>query len=135
MDKATQLLCTFCEVDKLDSIIELIKDKYEIAFGSIYILENLNTPNTLCCTYNVMTPTDSKEFPLATISLHRKKATNTLYTINALNMLVAELNEGKLDRNFKVNWEDYRNCILVAAYDKLKKINTRLKTIIKLEQK
>ena len=131
----TQLLCTFCAVDKLDSTIELIKEKYEIAFGAIYVLENLDAPDTLCCTYNVVTPTDTKEFPLATISLHRKKATNTLYTINALNMLVAELNGGKMDKNFKVNWDDYRNCILVAAYDKLKKINTNLKTIIRLEEK
>ena len=53
------------------------------------------------------------KFPEATISLHRKKATNTLYTINALNMLVAELNGGKLDQNAEI---ERVHCFSIGCY-------------------
>jgi hypothetical protein len=36
-----------------------------------------------------------------TILLHRKKESNTLYTINALNDLIKELNEGKADTSLE----------------------------------
>ena len=45
------------------------------------------------------------ENPLpGTILLHRKKESNTLYTINALNALVRQLNNGMLDNRFIINW-------------------------------
>ena len=47
-----------------------------------------------------------------TILLHRKKDSNTLYTINALNDLIKSLNGGIIDTSFKVDWQDYKNCIL-----------------------
>lgn len=129
----TQLLCTFCTPESLDSTLKKIVDTYDIAFETIYVLENLDTPNSLCCTYNVNIGAALRgEIPEATISLHRKKATNTLYTINALNLLIAELNGGVVDRNFIVSWDDYRNTILVTAYNKLKKITTKLNKIVKL---
>jgi len=37
-----------------------------------------------------------------TISLHRKKITNTLYTINALNELIKTINNGVLDTKYQV---------------------------------
>ena len=46
-----------------------------------------------------------------TISLHRKKNTNTLYTINALNDLIRELNAGKLDKTYPIKWENYKNSL------------------------
>jgi hypothetical protein len=129
---STQLLCTFSAVDFLETSLAQIVSNYSIAFDTIYVLENVDVPASLCCTYNI--PVDSvvgANVPDATISLHRKKATNTLYTINALNALVAELNDGKVDKRFMVPWEDYRNTILVTAYGKLKRINTKLYKIIK----
>jgi hypothetical protein len=39
-----------------------------------------------------------------TILLHRKKETNSLYTINALNTLIKSLNNGFLDKNYMVDW-------------------------------
>jgi hypothetical protein len=67
------------------------------------------------------------------ILVHRKKESNTLYTINALNTLVKELNDGVLDKNFRVNWTDYRNCILLTKGPELKRVNTKLFRIIELE--
>lgn len=131
----TQLLCTFCTNETLDATLKKIVDTYDIAFDTIYVLENLENPNSLCCTYNVDSDAQIRgEIPEATISLHRKKATNTLYTINALNLLIAELNGGHTDKGFKVPWEDFRNTILVTAYNKLKKITTKLNKIVKVSE-
>jgi len=65
-----------------------------------------------------------------TISLHRKKMTNTLYTINALNDLIRELNGGRLDKSYQINWEDYQNCLLLTNENGLNKIPTKIYTII-----
>jgi len=131
----TQLLCTFCTEETLEETLQKITICYDIAFNSIYILENLDEEGALCCTYNVVADADIREpIPPSTISLHRKKQTNTLYTINALNKLVAEQNEGVVDKNFQVNWNELRNMILVTQYGHFKKINTKVKRIIKLDE-
>lgn len=130
----TQLLCTFCTEDTLEETIEKIVACYTIAFNSIYILENVDETGALCCTYNVDASAEIKEpIPPSTISLHRKKQTNTLYTINALNMLVAEQNDGQIDKSFQVDWTNLNNTILVTQYGHLKKINTKIREIIKLD--
>lgn len=130
-----QLLCSFATEETLADVIESIINTYSICYDSIYVLDNVDVPGSLCCTYNVDVSDGSPlRIPDATISLHRKKATNTLYTINCLNQLVLELNNGKLDRNFQIPWENYRNCILVTAYGKIKRINTKLRTIIKISE-
>jgi len=131
----TQLLCTFTTVSLLDATLAQIVTTYDVAFDTIYILENADDPDSLCCTYNIITNSPVRStIPDATISLHRKKATNTLYTINALNLLVAELNGGRVDARFQVPWEEYRNVILVTAYNKLKRINTKLLKIVRVSQ-
>lgn len=129
----TQLLCTFTTTELLEKTLASIKSSYDIAFDTIYILYNVEDPEQICCTYNinVEAPLKKMEIPDGTISLHRKKLTNTLYTINALNSLVISLN-GSMDKNYKINWEDYKNTILVTAYGKLKIVRTELKTIKKV---
>jgi hypothetical protein len=84
------------------------------------------------CTYNVDFA-NVANFIDNTILVHRKKESNTLYTINALNMLIKELNHGHLDPTYKVDWNDYRNCILLTRGNELKRINTRLHEIIELK--
>ena len=135
MDNST-LLCTFTTEDMLQETLNKIVKSYDILFGTIYVLENTEDPSSICCTYNVNanSPLKTGEIPESTISLHRKKATNSHYTINALNLLVAELNEGKLDREFSIPWENYKNSILVTAYSKLKVIHTNLRGIIELTE-
>lgn len=128
----TQLLCTFTTEDDLQKTIEHIQRSYEIAFNSIYVLENLDEKGVLCCTYNIVADAPIHEpVPPSTISLHRKKQTNTLYTINALNKLVEE-QHGKIDPTFQVEWEQIRNTILVTQYGQLKKIPTKIQEIVRL---
>lgn len=131
--QSTLLLCTFCTTDDLHETLVTIAENFEVVFDSIYVLENVDTASSLCCTYNIVVQPNTK-IPEATISLHRKKLTNTLYTINALNLLVAELNGGVVDKKFQIPWQEYKNTILVTAYGKLKKINTRLLSIVKTNE-
>ena len=70
-----------------------------------------------------------------TISLHRKKQTNTLYTINALNRLIESLNNGVLDTSYKIIWENYRNCLLTTNELGLKQINTNIHEIVRIKIK
>jgi hypothetical protein len=82
------------------------------------------------CTYNVEFEEDFVENVQDTISLHRKKQSNSLYTINALNEIIRSLNNGVLDKSFPVPWENYRNTLLLTNETGLNKIPTRIYTII-----
>lgn len=127
----TQLLCTFTYKGQLDETLDKIKDAYEIAFDKIFVLSNDNHDTELFCTYNIDTTEDYEILP-KTISIHRKKKTNTLYTINALNQLIRKLNDGELDKTYQIPWEDYTDSLLVTNNDEFKKINTSLYDIIQL---
>ena len=50
-----------------------------------------------------------------TISIHRRKENNVLYTINGLNYLIKSLNNNILDKEYKVNWDDYSNSALLVT--------------------
>ena len=129
----TQLLCTFTTKDGLDDIIKSISDAYIIVFNKIYVLQNEDNINELICTYNVDT-SESVDYNKVsgTISLHRKKQTNTLYTINALNECIKNLNNGVLDQKFMIPWENFKNMLLITNSDGLNKINTRIYKIEKI---
>ena len=129
----TQLLCTFTTKSELDKTLKKIKSVYNIVFNKIYILQNENNTDELICTYNV-DKSSSIDFNdvKGTISLHRKKHSNTLYTINALNELIKNLNNGVLDTNFTIPWENFKNMILVVNADGLNRINTRIYKIEKI---
>ena len=129
----TQLLCTFTTKDGLDEIIKSIVDSYTIVFNKIYVLQNENNINELICTYNVDNE-NGVDYNVVegTISLHRKKHSNTLYTINALNECIKNLNNGVSDNNFVVPWENFKNMLLVTNATGLNKINTRIYKIEKI---
>ena len=126
----TQLLCTFTKRNKFYETIDIIIACNEIVFDKIYAFQNENDHHQLICTYNVEYDEDFVENVPDTISLHRKKNTNTLYTINALNNLIRELNDGKLDKTFPIEWENYKNCLLLTNENGFTKIPTRIYTII-----
>ena len=129
----TQLLATFTTKTELDDTIEKIKGAYTIAFKKIYVLQNESSVNELICTYNVDLEKGADYNDVkGTISLHRKKHSNTLYTINALNEVIASLNNGLIDSKFIVPWENFKNTLMVTNSDGLNKIPTRIYKIIKI---
>lgn len=125
-----KLFCTFTHIDNLDKTLEFIKEAYSIVYNKVFVLKT-NQINETVITYNI-DPGNLNSFPDNTILVHRKKDSNTLYTINALNMLVMELNNGVMNKNFMVNWSDYRNTILLTRGNELKKLQTSLFKIVEV---
>jgi len=127
-----RLYCTFVPEENIENIVDRIKTSYSILFDKIFVLESLDGEKIML-TYNVDMGNSSGDFLINnTILVHRKKQTNTLYTINALNELIKSLNNGYLDKSYKVNWNDYRNCILLIQTDGFNRVDTKVKTIINL---
>ena len=131
----TQLLCTFTNKEELQNTLQLIRETYHIVYNYIYVLQNKGNLDELFITYNIDT-TLKPERPLEdTILVHRKKQSNTLYTINALNELVKEENGGVLDKNYSIDWDKFRNSIIVTNVEGTKKISTRIFEVIEFNQK
>ena len=127
-----KLYCTFTNIDDIGLILQKIQSSYVILFNKIFVLESLDGEKIML-TYNVdMGNTRGESMIDNTILVHRKKQTNTLYTINALNELIKSLNNGVLDKTFAIEWENYKNCILLIQTEGLNRIDTKVKEIIKL---
>jgi hypothetical protein len=125
----TQLLCTFCSKRDLDDSVELIKLGTSIVFDKIYVFENMEQSDSIICTYNVE-KTDDFVQNSKTMAIHRKKETNTLYTINALNEAIRKDNNGVLDKKFSLDWAQYRNSLLLTNDQGLNIVRTKLYKII-----
>jgi len=127
-----KLFCTFIEHNRLTEVIGTLTQRYAILYNKIFVLESPDT-DELILTYNIdVMNTSSKNALPSTILLHRKKESNTLYTINALNTLIRELNGGVLDTNYRVSWPDFRNTILLTQDGGLRKVHTKIHTIVEL---
>ena len=131
----SQLLATFTTKDNLDETTSNIENAYSIIFNKIYVLQNEDNVNELICTYNIdVEGSVDYNKVKGTISLHRKKHSNTLYTINALNECIKNLNNGVMDNKFMVPWENFKNMLMVTNSDGLNKINTRIFKIINIDK-
>jgi hypothetical protein len=126
-----KLFCTFSPKDKLEEVLDTIKSEYVIMYGKIFVLESEESDEFLC-TYNIEVQSTNTRVLPNTILLHRKKETNTLYTINSLNLLIKSLNEGILDTSFRVEWQNYRNTVLLTQGDDLRKLSTKIHKIVNL---
>jgi hypothetical protein len=129
---ANKLFCTFTAPEELDNTLNTLTTKYTILYSKIFVLESLSTEEYVC-TYNIDTFNMEQQSVLPnTILLHRKKESNTLYTINALNALIKSLNSGILDTNYRITWLDYKNSILLIQSNDLNIIQTKIHKIINL---
>jgi hypothetical protein len=129
---ANKLFATFSKKEDIDKTIEVIATRYTILFNKIFILESKDSDEFIC-TYNIDPGNMSTTSVLPnTILLHRKKESNSLYTINALNTLVKTLNNGVVDPNYKIEWADYKNTILLTNGPDLRKLETTIYKIVNL---
>jgi len=125
-----KLYCTFIQEEEVDVVIKEIVEGYDILFNKIFVLSSLDE-DKLMLTYNIDIPHSNYNLHLPnTILVHRKKQTNTLYTINALNEVIKYLNNGVLDTSYQVDWSNFRNSLLLTRPGGFKKVRTRLKDII-----
>ena len=132
----TTLLATFCERIDLDITLQKIKEQFSISNSKIFLLKNKDDENKIIFTYNIALTEDKIQFNQkipGTVSLHRKKETNTLYTINSLNKIVLnETQSSIVDKSHIINWGEYQNCILIIKNKELLKINTELEAILEI---
>ena len=129
-DLNNKLFCTFTDLEGLDTLIEEIQSKYIIMYNKMFVLEIVGKDEYVV-TYNV-DQGNVHTIPENTILVHRKKESNTLYTINALNELIKKLNGGVVDTNYKIDWQHYRNCVLLTQHNDLNQLNTKIHKIIEI---
>jgi hypothetical protein len=120
----TQLLCTFSGINSYQNDINLIKEFYKVDGGKIYILKNSENQAEIFLTYNVE-KNNERHFP-RTISVHRKKDFNVLYSINALNELIKQENNGIFSNTYQVDWTRFKDSIIVVNDGKVKIMHTKL---------
>jgi hypothetical protein len=130
-DYMNKLFCTFSSKNELEVTLETIQNQYKILFNKIFVLY-IESTDEYVCTYNVDSVNMSNSLLENTILLHRKKESNTLYTINALNDLIKSLNAGVLDTSYIIDWNEYKNCILLTHSGDLRKLDTKIYKIISL---
>ena len=136
-NKRGALLSSFIMTDSEEQIqeeVEYIVNNIEITNNLIFLLEEKENPLKKIITYNAVVE-KGKSFNerLFTMRMHRKKQTNTLYTINALNAAVASQHEGKTGKDLKLDWTQYENSILLTAGKELKVHPVEVNKIFKIE--
>ena len=127
-----KLFTTFVKEENLEETIKEITRRYSILYNKIFVLK-IEGKDELICTYNIdsFNISDNDVMP-NTILLHRKKETNSLYSVNSLNSLVKELNMGKIDNKYPIQWENYKNSLLLVSDGELNIYPTKIFTIINL---
>lgn len=128
-DLMNRLFCSFTQKDKLEEKLAEINSQYKILYSKIFVLASPESDEYLC-TYNIEVEDQETKILGNTILLHRKKETNTLYTINALNMVIMSLNNGILDSKFPIDWPEYRNSVLLTQSSGFRKLNTIVHKIV-----
>lgn len=124
-----QLLCTFSNAEDFRKTAEEIRKFYEVYSSRIFAFVNDKNPKEIYLTYNVLhMKKDAPKFP-NTILIHRKKQTNTLYTLNAMNRLIEEEN-GQADKTYMVQWELYGNSLIITGDVSIRIIPLKIHSII-----
>lgn len=130
----TQLLCLFTTKQDLDRSLQFVLDNYDIINPNIFVLENRNKSDELFITFNIEKGSAAIQSEWKTILVHRKKESNTIYTINALNEVVKDKNGGQLDKSYVIEWAEFKNSILTTASGGYKKIPTKVHSTINLAE-
>lgn len=125
----SKLFVTFTKEENLEETLKEIQRRYTILHNKIFVLQ-VEGKDELICTYNVDTFNISDKIMPNTILLHRKKESNSLYSVNSLNALVKELNCGKLDNRYEIPWENYKNSLLLVSNGELNIHKTKIHSII-----
>ncbi len=124
-----QLLCTFSNAKDFRQTAEEIRKFYEVYSNRIFAFINVKNPKEVYLTYNVLNmQRNALKFP-NTILIHRKKQTNTLYTLNAMNRLIEEEN-GQADKTYIVKWELYENSLIITGDVSIRIIPLKISTVI-----
>ena len=126
----SNLLCTFVHRNDLELILQFIEQSYELDNNIIFVLSNMDQPSQYYCTYNVV---GQYELTKNTILIHRKSDTNTLYTINALNQIIRNMNNGLVDNDMIIPWNRYSDMMILSSDYDIIKIPLKLEKIHRIK--
>jgi hypothetical protein len=126
----SQLLCTFSSFKTYEKEVLALAEFYSIEENRVYVLANVDCAGEAFLTFNVER-CDGNFYP-RTISVHRKKDYNVLYSINALNELIKRENGGNLSTQHEIAWSNYRNSLITTKDGMLKITPTKLVKIIRI---
>ena len=127
----TQLICTFVKKYQIEDVLNDIKSEFTVLNGKVFLLKSTELTNELVLSYNVLLDSH-KTFLSGSILVHIKKETNTIYTINALNELIMNLNNGVLDKSYPIEWEKYQDIMLLKKPDGLKVLRMEIVRVYSL---
>lgn len=125
------MLCTFVQKCDLGLVLDYIQRTYELNSNLIFVFSNIENPQQLYCTYNVV---GNYDLTANTILVHRKSDSNTIYTINALNQIIRQVNNGLLDMTYQIDWAMYTNNLILFQNDEIVKIDLKLEKIHKVNR-
>jgi hypothetical protein len=121
-------LASFVYVDKVDTFKKYLQKRFKIEEENIFQYSYFED-NKKIITYRVSlvdnTKIDMSSIYPPTIIVHKKG--ECFYTINALNKLIETLNDlenGNINYlEYKINWDEYQNKIIIIKNDELKIID------------
>ena len=128
------LLASFVSKEELYDAIDQICATINIPKDLIFVFINEDNPQDYVLTYNMNPEFANVKFTTIwrnTISVHRKKHTNTLYSLNAMNEYIKSRNHGVLDKSYQIDWSQFQNSFMIIKGGKFKTIPLRL---VKLNQ-
>jgi len=125
-----QLMCRFSNSKTYTNDIDDIQKNCTLIDNKIFVLANENNLREIYLTFNIEKKENVKVRYPSTISIHRKKQTNTLYTLNAMNRLIEEENNGVFDNTYQLQWELYKDSIILINDPGVKIVPLKLFSII-----
>lgn len=125
-----QLLCTFSTPDDFKKTAKEILKFYNVYNNNVFVFCNIKNQKEIFLTYNVINTSGKfSKFP-NTILIHRKKQSNTLYSLNALNVLVKE-EHGCIDKTYILDWKLYQNSLIISGDVSVRIIPLQINCVIK----
>ena len=110
------LLASFVPHDSVDEAFEKISSVAGVDKNRIFVFK-VQSLDDYIFTYNIEADLANTKFSSIwqdTISIHRKKETNTLYTVNALNQIIKAVNNGVIDKTYQLDWSIYQNSFILT---------------------
>jgi hypothetical protein len=120
------LLMSFSSESEYKTHLQVIREIYRPE-SSLFVIQNRYDDNEIYITfntqYNFKTP--------GIIKINKKRETNTLFSVDAVNHL-SILENGKIDKDWIPNWNEFENCLLLMRDGEFSVTPTKIKEIIKL---
>jgi len=125
----SNLLCVFTTQRDVDGVVESIIETYELESNRIFVFSNEENPIQYYCTFNVV---GEYQLSKSTISVHRKSESSTLYTINALNEIIKNVNNGIFEEGYRIDWDLFKNMLLIIRGGEVVRIPLRLERVVRV---